>query len=234
MSNLIDINDVTTYTNKVIDAIKMNKKFTDETIDELFSNCFFLCCHICCTINIDNYKNYGILVPFSINENKQILINETLKEILLRPFINDKQYKLYVKKYDDFIVKSYEKDKNLIENWYGKYSCVCFTLDNLNKITIKNPVYEPIINCYGGEILRDIGIPEKKLFIIAKEMKSYAIFFKLEYSQMKNRGILFSNVYEHMKRIYNNEKSYYGFESNINRGILPTEIVKICEVKEYE
>ena len=228
MNSIIDINDPSTYPEFLVDYIRNNYEMD---YDRLFKEYYFKCCHVCCTSNIYNYIKYGIIRPYYVNNDGSRGINKQLKEIILAPLKNKKNYSKYYKMYDELLEKTYEKDKNIMPDWYGKYSCICYTLDNISKINTENPVYESIINCYGGEILRDIGISDEDTEKIGKIFKAYAIFFKLPYGEITKKSIYFPNVLEHMKKIYNNEKSEYGFESNVNADISPEDFIEIIEVK---
>lgn len=42
---------------------------------------------------------------------------------------------------------------------------------------------------------------------------------------------IFSRCNRAYEKIYNNEKSEYGFENNINKDIPPDDFIEICEVK---
>ena len=228
MNKLIDINDPTTYPDFLINSFINNYEIE---YDELFKDYYFKCCHVCCTSNINNYIKYGIVRPYYVNNDGLRGINRTLKEIILEPLKDDFNYNLYSDKYDALLETTYEKDKNIIPDWYGKYSCVCYTLDSMDRVNKDNPGYEPIINCYGGEIFRDLGISDSEAERIATNYKSYAIFFKLPYNEITKKCIYFPNVIEHMKKIYNNVKSEYSFESNVNQDIDPNCFIEICEVK---
>lgn len=228
MNRIIDINDSSTYPSFLIDSFINNYEID---YNELFKDYYFKCCHVCCTSDVNNYIKYGILRPYYVNDDGSRGINDKLKEIILEPLKNNTDYVEFSKKYDELLNETYKKNKNTIPDWYGKYSCVCYTLDSLCKINIDNPAYEPIISCYGGEIFRDLGISDKEAERIASNYNSYAIFFKLPYEEIIKKCIYFPNVIEHMKKLYNNEKSDYGFESNVNKDINPEDFIEICEVK---
>ena len=228
MNNIIDINDSSTYPKFLVDS------FVEEyeiNYDKFFKGYYFKCCHVCCTSDINNYIKYGILRPYYVNIDGSRGINYKLKEIILEPIKNSKDYTKYNKKYDVLLNETYEKNKDKISDWYGKYSCICYTLDSMCKINRDNPVYEQIIRCYGGEIFRDLGISDSEAEKLAVNYKSYAIFFKLPYEEIIKKCIYFPNVIEHMKKIYNNEKSGYEFENNVNKDISLNDFIKICEVK---
>ena len=228
MNRIIDINDLSTYPNFLIDSFINNYEID---YNELFKDYYFKCCHVCCTSDINNYIKYGILRPYYVNDNEIRGINQKLKEIILEPLKGGYDYDTYSEKYDELLEKTYEKAKDIISDWYGKYSCICYTLDSLCKINRDNPAYEPIISCYGGEIFRDLGISDKEAERIANNYSAYAIFFKLPYEEIIKKCIYFPDVIEHMKKIYNNEKSEYGFENNVNKDIPPDDFIEICEVK---
>lgn len=228
MNRIIDINDSSTYPSFLINSF-INNYETD--YNELFKDYYFKCCHVCCTSDINNYIKYGILRPYYVNDNGIRGINQKLKEIILEPLKGGYDYDTYSEKYDELLEKTYEKDKDIISDWYGKYSCVCYTLDSMNKVNRDNPGYEPIISCYGGEIFRDLGISDSEAEKLAVNYKSYAIFFKLPYNEITKKCIYFPNIIRHMNKIYNNEKSEYGFESNVNQDIDPKDFIEICEVK---
>lgn len=228
MNRIIDINDSSTYPSFLIDSFINNYEID---YNELFKDYYFKCCHVCCTSDINNYIKYGILRPYYVNDNEIRGINDKLKEIILEPLKNNKDYAKYSKKYDELLNETYEKNKDKIPDWYGKYSCICYTLDSLCKINRDNSAYEPIISCYGGEIFRDLGISDKEAERIANNYSAYAIFFKLPYEEIIKKCIYFPDVIEHMKKIYNNKKSWYGFENNVNKDIPPDDFIEICEVK---
>lgn len=158
MNKIIDINDVNSYPKKLIELFEKNSKDID--YDEIFKKYYFKCYHACNTYNIENHKKYGIMCPYYVNRDGMKGINYDLKEILLFPFKGYQNYNLYSKKYDEELEKVYERNKNLIPDWYRKYSCIYYTLI---KMDTSSPAYEPIISLYGGEIFRDIGISEKIL-----------------------------------------------------------------------
>ena len=143
------------------------------------------------------------------------------------PFKGYQDYDLYSKKYDEQLEIVYKNNKNLINDWYGKYSCICYTLVKMNT---NDPAYEPIISLYGGEIFRDIGISEKMSEELRKKYKSYIICFKLSYFDVQGKCIYFPDVVDHMRKIYNNKESCYVFENNINKDISPEDIIDILEV----
>lgn len=225
MNKIIDINDVNSYPKKLIELFEKNSKDID--YDEIFKKYYFKCYHACNTYNIENYKKYGIMRPYYVNRDGMKGINYDLKEILLFPFKGYQNYNLYSKKYDEELEKVYERNKNLIPDWYGKYSCIYYTLI---KMDTSSPAYEPIISLYGGEIFRDIGISEKILEELGKKCKSYIICFKLSYYEIQEKCIYFPEVVEHMKKIYDNKKSNYRFENNINKDIAPQDIIDFIEV----
>ena len=229
MKNIIDVNDVSSYPEEII------KSFTDDidsiNFDNLFKNYYFKCVHVCCTSNIENYKKYGIMRPLIANDYDKFQTNQILKEIILKPINNNEEYS---KKYDELLEENFNESKGKIVDWYGKYSCVCYTLDGINKIVSEDPGYDPLINFYGGEIFRDIGISYQEAELIAKKYKSYAIFFKLHYDEINQRGIMIEDIYKHMKKMFLGEKSEYGFENSINKDISPNDFIEICEVKKCE
>ena len=234
MNNVIDVNDIQTYPDEIIQSFKLD--VADIDCDKLFENYSFKCCHVCCTSNIENYKKYGIIRPFVVNNDGTIKINYILKNIILKPLTNDINYSYYCNKYDELLINEYEKNKNIdrINNWFGKYSCVCYTMDNLNNIVPENSCYEPLLRFYGGEIFRDIGVSADFAEDIGNKYKAYAIFFKLSYKELICKCILIEDIYKHMKKIYSIGKSEYGFENNINKDIPPSDIIEICEVKKYD
>lgn len=228
MSNVIDLSDPLTYPDFLIDSF--NNDYEIE-YDLLFKEYYFKCCHVCCTSDINNYIRYGIVRPYYVNLDGTKKINKKLKEIILEPLRDDDDYEKYSLKYDELLEKTYEEKKNDMPNWYGKYSCIHYTLDDLSKINVNNPAYEPMIRCYGGEIFRDLGISDKQAEEIAIKYKSYAIFFRLSYEEMNEKNIYFPRVIEHMKLIYKNEKSPHGFENNVNKDINFNDFIEIIEVK---
>ena len=227
MNKLIDINDPTTYPDFLINSFINNYEIE---YDELFKDYYFKCCHVCCTSNINNYIKYGIVRPYYVNNDGLRGINRTLKEIILEPLKDDFNYNLYSDKYDALLETTYEKDKNIIPDWYGKYSCVCYTLDSMDRVN-KDNVDLVLSEIDDFEIFRDLRISDSEAERIATNYKSYAIFFKLPYDEITKKCIYFPNVIEHMKKIYNNVKSEYSFESNVNQDIDPNCFIEICEVK---
>lgn len=229
MNNIIDINDVSSYPKEIV------KTFFDNVggikFDALFNSYYFKCVHVCCTTDIENYKKYGIMRPLIANNCDTFEINQILKEIILKPI---KEYKEYSKKYDELLEENFNESKGKIVDWYGKYSCVCYTLDGINKIVSEDPGYDPLINFYGGEIFRNIGISYQEAELIAKKYKAYAIFFKLHYDEINQKCIMIEDIYKHMKKMFLGEKSEYGFENRINKDISPNDFIEICEVKNCE
>lgn len=228
MSDSIDVNDKSTYPIDVINMLK--NEYNEEKFTQLLNKYFFLCSHVTNTFNIDNYYNNGIQRPFIASNQKNGKINYKLKNIILDPLKKSKNYEYYSKKYDEVLEKEYIKNKSLINDWYGKYSCVCFVLDEKKRINLNNPVYEPLIKYYGGELLRDIGISEEELKQIGANTKAYAIFFKIPYNDLKFK-IDVKKLYEHMKLIYNNEDSIYECQGYVNRDISHSDFIKIKELK---
>ena len=228
MTNIIDINDVSTYPKELLYGFDNN---TDINYDLVFANYDFKCVHVTCTSDIENYNLLGIMRPFRVFSNNHFEINTTLKDIMLKPISNREDYSYYADKYDSLLLKVYEANKDIVKDWYGKYSCVCYTMDPIGKINTDNPGYEPMIDCYGGEIFRDLGFSDKEAEEIAKDCKAYAIFFKLSYDEIKNSPtIIFSNLINHMKKMYMFGNSDYGFESCINKDIPPTDFIEIKEI----
>ena len=232
MDKIIDINNVESYPTELIELFKEDNKQID--FENLLKNYYFKCAHICCTDNIDNYKKHGIMRPYQVNKDGSTRINDNLKNIILLPLKNYTDYNLYFSKYDEVLENTYKKDKDLIDDWYGKYSCVCYTLDSINKINANNPAYEPIINLYGGEVLRDIGVPEKIVEELGSKYKTYIIFFKLSYHEVAKKCIYPPDIIEHMRIKYDNRKSNYEFENNVNKDIHPDDFIEIYEVNKHE
>lgn len=230
MNKVIDINDVLTYPEEICHLFRNNESF-DPNI--LLGKYDFKCCHVCCTLDINNYYKFGIMRPFRVFNDNCVEVNTILKDLILSPISNYVDYKQYADNYDKLLYKEYEDNKDLVDDWYGKYSCVCYTMDNLSKINVSNPCYEPIINCYGGELFRDLGFSDKQAEEIAKDYKSYVIFFRLSYDEI-NKRIYIGNLIEHMRLMYTTGKSHYGFEGSINKDISPNDFIDVKELKKYE
>lgn len=232
MNKVIDINDIKSYPTQLIHLFENQEN--DINYDEIFHNYYFKCCHLCCTGNIENYIKYGIMRPYIVNKDHTQKINYDLKKILLKPFEKFPNFKLYLKRYDEQLEKEYQKNKSLVNDWYGKYSCICYVL---GQIDICSPAYEPIVNLYGGEMLRDIGISEQVLEELGSKLKSYLIYFKLSYFEVNEKCISIPEVVEYMRKIYindNNEKLNSVFENNINKDIPHEDFINIVEVKKND
>jgi len=230
MSKLVDVNNVQTYPNKLLESFENN--IEEINYDEIFKDCYFKCCHVCCTNNIDSYTKYGIMRPYIVNGDGTRQINETLKKILFRSFEGDSNLIDYEKRYDALLEKEYLECKVKVDNWYGKYSCVCFTLDSIEVVNVNNSGYEPLIKYYGGEIFRDLfGEDAKKVIELGKQSQSYAIFFQLSYDDMKSAHIYFGSIINHMRKMYKRESSEYSFEGHINKDISPSDFIEVKELK---
>lgn len=226
MNKIIDINDVLTYPEELINLFNNDN---DTILDEIFMNYSFKCSHVTCTYDINNYYKSGIMRSFKIFKNGDWEINQELKNIILKPISNLSNYVEYADKYDKILLKEYEENKNLDNNWYGKYSCVCYSLDDISKINSDNPCYELLIKCHGGEIFRDLGLSDVDAEKIASNYKAYVISFKLSYEEIK-KGILMEDLIKHMKLMYKIGKSDYEFEGSINKDISPNDFIEIIEV----
>lgn len=228
--HIIDVNNVSTYPKFLIDIFK-NYDGNEVNYDKVFENCYFRCHHVCCTSTEKNYKKYGILRPYYVNKDGTRGINNKLKNIILEPLKGEKCYDFYSKKYDELLVEEYENNKNLILDWYGKYSCVCYTLDDIVKINRNNPNYEPVISCYGGELFRRIGISDKEAEVIGKNYKSYIVVFKLSYNELKVKIICSDELFNYMIDMYNNKHPKKQFENNVNKDVPPEDIIGMIEIK---
>lgn len=226
MNKLIDINDVVTYPKKLINLFNNDSEVIP---DEIFLNYNFKCSHVTCTYDINNYYVFGIMRPFKILKNDDWEINKELKNIILKPISNLSNYVVYVDKYDKVLLKEYEENKNLDDNWYGKYSCICYSLDDISKINSDNPCYESLIKCYGGEIFRDLGFSDEDAEKIASNYKAYVISFKLSYEEIK-KDILMEDLIKHMKLMYKIGESGYEFEGSINKDISQNAFIDVKEV----
>lgn len=228
MSRIIDIYDLSTYPEKIVKTFSLDADSIN--YDELFSNYYFKCCHVRCTNNIENYKKYGIMRPFVVNNDGTTKINNILKNIILNPLTNDINYNDYCNKYDELLINEYEENKGIINDWFGKYSCVCYTIDYIKNIVTEKTCYEPLLRLYGGEIFSDISVPSTIVEDIGRKSKAYAIFFKLFYKELACKCIRIEAVYNHMKKLYSTGKSDHEFENNINKDISPSDFIEICEV----
>ncbi len=115
------------------------------------------------------------------------------------------------------------------EQWYGKYSNVCYTMDDMAEIK-RNSGYIELYKNYGGEIISDCIDKNKFSEEIPNIGKPYAIFFKLRINEIKD----LKSKYDYMFSKYINNTIKISTESQINKDISANDIIEIKEIESNE
>lgn len=231
MNNIIDIYDVNTYPKellKFLNSIK-NKSMYNKYVEEFCSiikEHYFKVVHVTVTMNIENFKKYGIQRPFVANSSNEYYINEKVKQIILEPIKNyfiEEEYIKSCNKYDAELINEFNKSLiDDVSDWFGKYSHVCYSFSTFENL-IDNSIYE--FN-YGGELL-----PEEVGQELKKYAKKYAIFFKIKVGEiLDDPNIMPENLIAFMISCLDGKKIDIQFEGSVNRDISVEDFVEIKEI----
>lgn len=231
MSNIIDIYDVNTYPKELLIFLNniKDKSEYNEYVDEfcsIMNEYYFKVVHVTVTMNIENFKKYGIQRPFVANSSNEYYINEKVKQIILEPiktYFSKEEYIQSCNKYDDELNKEFNKSLMIgIPNWFGKYSHVCYSFSTFDNL-IDNSIYE--FN-YGGELLSEEVGQELK-----KYAKKYAIFFKIKCSEiLDTTGIMSEKLIDFMIYYLDEKSTDIQFEGSVNRDINVEDFLEIKEI----
>lgn len=226
MNNVIDIYNPATYP-KNFEEILNN--YTNKKVDEIFNNYFFKCAHVTCTCDINNYYKYGIIRPSKVVDGN-LIINYLLKELILEPLVDNSNYEDYSKKYDKALMEEYNREKDKVVDWYGKYSSVYFSMDIISEIKVDNSKYTSLIENFGGELCGAVVLSEEKVKEIGDRYNSYAIFFKLSYEEIKKAGQV-KKVINIMEKMCTKGITSDRVESCINKDISPSDFIEIIKIE---
>lgn len=231
MDNIIDIYDVNTYSKellKFLNSIK-DKSVYNEYVEQFCSiikEYYFKVVHFTVTMNIENFKKYGIQRPFVANSSNKYYINEKVKQIILEPiktYFTEEEYIKSSNKYDAELINEF--NESLIDdvpNWFGKYSHVCYSFSTFENL-IDNSIYE--FN-YGGELL-----PEEVGQELKKYAKKYAIFFKIKGSEILNGlNIMPEKLMAFMIYYLDGKNIDIQFEGSVNKDINVEDFLEIKEI----
>lgn len=231
MDNIIDIYDVNTYSKellKFLNSIK-DKSVYKEYVEEFCSiikEYYFKVVHVTVTMNIENFKKYGIQRPFVVNSSNEYHINKKAKQIILEPiktYFSKEEYIQSCNKYDAKLINEFNESLIYeVPNWFGKYSHVCYSFSTFENL-IDNSIYE--FN-YGGELLQEEVGQELKRYA-----KEYAIFFKIKGSEILNDpNIMPDDLVTFMISYLDEKNTDIQFEGSVNKDINVEDFLEIKEI----
>lgn len=231
MSNLIDLFSADTYPQKFIDIINQKGLEIDYfDVDNIFENSYIKCAHTTRVYDKSTIEQYGLLRPFIVdnNEKGQYHIADVLKSIVFEPYkkyYSEKKLEKMMISYDSTLIKEYKRSNDLpLEDYYGKFSVVHFTYDNIDRVTINDfGGYKNFLVYHGGELL-DFKIAD----LVKNDTIPYVIFFKVRIFDLPNQ--VRYELYDDMARVYLNKEFIVYPKGYINKDIPSSDIIEIKEV----
>lgn len=231
MSNLIDLFNVETYPQKFIDIINQKGLEIDYfDVDNIFENSYIKCAHTTRVYDKSTIEQYGLLRPFVVdnNEKDKYHIVDVLKNIVFEPYkkyCSDKELNDKILSYNNMLINEYKNNRNSsLEDYYGKFSVVHFTYDNIDRVTINDfGGYKNFLVYHGGELL-DFKIAD----LVKNDTKPYVIFFKVRIFDLPCQ--VRYGLYDDMARVYLNKEFIVYPIGYINKDIPSSDIIEIKEV----
>lgn len=232
MDKLIDLFDIATYPQEIINELKDDDSELDYyELDKTLDDFYIKCAHTTRIYDKSTIEQYGLLRPLIVDnpENDRYHINEELKSIIFEPYMKVFDNKEIIKMkqdYDSLLIDDYKKNKNSpLEDYYGQYSVVHFTYDNINRVSVDDfNGYKNFLSYHGGELIDMVTVSP----LVAGITKPYVVFFRIKISDLPEQER--KDLYNDMNRFYF-KKEFVCYPSGyINKDISKDNIIEVKEL----
>lgn len=231
MNNLIDLFDVKTYPQEFINVLNKNDiEVSSYDLDEILNNFYIKCVHTTRVYDKFTLEQNGLLRPFVVddNENEKYHINNRLKEFIFEPYnsvFSNKEIEDMKINYDNLLINEYIQNRKApVDEYYGKFSVVHFTYDNISRVAVDDyNGYKNFLIYQGGELL-----DWKVSRLSEKNTKPYVIFFRIKIADLPNQVRV--SLYDDMARVYSKKEFIVYPSGYVNKDIPSSDIIEVKEI----